>query len=163
MPTCQVNPVIDPTVRGLCTRAYPGHPRGCPNFGSKPGCPPQAPLLADVLMLDMPVFAVWNVFDLAGHVERLRAKHPTWSNRQLVCCLYWQPMARIALRWEIRQLIRGPYRLLRVVTCPEAMGVNVTETMRAVGVELEWPPVKRAVQVALAGTVKTGLPYMGGL
>jgi len=37
---------------------------------------------------------------------------------------------------------------------PEAMGVNVTETMKRVGIELEWPPVNVAYQIALAGIFK---------
>jgi len=37
----------------------------------------------------------------------------------------------------------------RAETCPEAMGVNVTLTLDAEGITLEWPPVRIARQVAL--------------
>jgi hypothetical protein len=33
--------------------------------------------------------------------------------------------------------------------CPEAMGVNVTATMKEIGIQLEWPPKRWAHQVAM--------------
>lgn len=146
----RVNPVVDSTVRDLCVRRYPGHPRGCPNFGKKPTCPPQAPMIADVIDLERPVFAIWNRFDLAGHVRRMKERHPDWSKRQAVCCLYWQPRARKELRQRVVAFLRA-HRGTRVVFTPEAMGVNVTATMRQAGVQLEWPPRSIAYQVALVG------------
>jgi len=153
MPWTRIAPAIDATVRGLCTRRYPGHPRGCPNYGMRATCPPRAPLLDRLLDLSEPVWVVWNAFDLAGHVERMREKHASWSDRQLHCCLYWQGTARKALREEIARLVnRPPLCPFRVVKCPEACGVNVTATMVNIGVHLEWPPRKVAYQVALAGS-----------
>lgn len=38
--------------------------------------------------------------------------------------------------------------------CPEAMGVNVTATMKNLGVTLEWPPQKVVYKVAIIGTIK---------
>jgi len=142
---------LDPSVRALCRRPYPGHPRGCPNWGKRPACPPEAALLSERMDLSRPVGVVWNRFDLGAHVARMRAKHPEWSDRQCRCCLYWQPRARKQLRAALREALRqfGPGRMM--ATCPEAMGVNVTETMRRVGVVLEWPPVQWAYQVALIG------------
>lgn len=143
-------PVYEPEVRHLCAKPYPGHPRGCPNFGKRPMCPPQEPLLYDVFHRIGEFWLVWNRFDLGAHVARMREKHPDWSERQLYCCLYWQPRARKALAAQIREF-RIIHPGLKITTCPEAMGVNVTATMRAVGVTLEWPPITSAYQVALAG------------
>lgn len=150
MPTAQVAPILDTSVRGLCTRRYHGHPKGCPNFNKKAGCPPGAPLFADVFDLGKPVIAVWNVFDLGAHVEKMRAKHPDWSWAQLTCCLYWQGTARKALREEIAAALRANPGT-HAEACPEAMGVNVTATMASLGIVLEWPPVRHTVQVALLG------------
>lgn len=80
--------VIDPVVRALCCHPYPGHPRGCPNYNRKPGCPPGAPMFDDRMDLGRPVYAIINEFDLAAHMERMRQDHPDWSERQLTCCLY---------------------------------------------------------------------------
>ena len=151
MPWREIEPVIDPEVRKLCVRRYPGHPRGCPNHGKKKGCPPSAPLLGDVLDLSRPVYAIWNVFNLASHVARMRERHPEWSPRQLVCCLYWQGTARKNLKAEIdraRKML--PHH--HITACPEAMGVNVTDLMKYnAGIELKWPPKITTYQVALAG------------
>ena len=145
-----VKVVVDHGVRTLCVRPYPGHKKGCPNFKEKPGCPPKAPMIEDVLDLYQPVFAIWNCFDMAGHVAKMKEKHPGWSDRQLRCCLYWQAGARKKLRETIKAFLREQGRL-KVVGCPEACGVNVTETMRSAGIQLEWPPRTVAYQVVLAG------------
>ena len=67
----------------------------------------------------------------------------------MTCCLYWQPRARKFLETEIYRFCasRGGHVVTR---CPEAMGLNVTETLRRAGVEMEWPPVNIALQVAFA-------------
>jgi hypothetical protein len=41
-----------------------------------------------------------------------------------------------------------------VVNNPEAQGVNLTETMKNVGIILEWPPEKLAYQIVLSGIKK---------
>ncbi|HUX15510.1 MAG TPA: hypothetical protein VMW52_03505 [Phycisphaerae bacterium] len=141
----------------LCARPYPGHPRGCPNFNRKPGCPRAAPRLPQVLNLAEPVWTIWNVFDLAGHIVRMKARHPEWSDRQLRCCLYWQPRARKSLRRHVAMFLYH-HPGLHVVATPEAQGVNVTATMKSAGITLEWPPRNVAYQVVLAGTPLTPPP-----
>lgn len=145
-----VNPVIDPAMRALCLRPYRGHKHGCPNYGRRKTCPPEAPMYDDIYDLSKPVFAIINEFDLAGHVSKMKTKHPKWSYAQLSCLLYWQGSARKVLRTKIKDfLIEHPGYVAE--TCPEAMGVNVTQTLADAGVILEWPPILIARQVALAG------------
>lgn len=146
----KVVPVIDYSVRNFCTRPYPGHPRGCPNYGKRSACPPQAPYFEQVFDLNKPIYAICNVFHLRKHVELMRARHPNWTDRQLRCCLYWQPKARKQLAGEIERF-KFHHPSYKVVTVPEALGVNITETMKRLGVDLEWPPQEVAYQVALAG------------
>lgn len=145
-----VRPVLDATVRALCTRPYANHPHGCPNHGRRRTCPPEAKPLEAVLDCAQPVWAIWTTFDLGAHVKRMRTRHPAWSWRQLVCCLYWQGTARKALRGEI-ECFHAEHSGLRVVGCPEACGVNVTATMATIGLHLQWPPKTITYQVALAG------------
>ena len=158
MPYAQVVPVVDPKVRDMCALPYPNHPKGCPNFRKRATCPPTIPMLAEVFDLVYPMIAIWEPFDFGGHVERMRVAHPDWSQRQLECCLYWQGTARAALNITIHEFLYGYARTAKpsapplfVTTCPEAMGVNVTETMKSLGVVLEWPPKKFTHHVALAG------------
>lgn len=145
----EVEVAVDLSVRKRCTRRYPGHPRGCPNYGKHPRCPPRAPLITDEINPHFPVFVIWNRFDFGAHVERMRERHPEWSERQLANCLYWQGTARKQLRKGLEEF-NSKYPGYTVATTPEAMGVNVTETMKRAGVELEWPPVRYAYQVAVA-------------
>jgi hypothetical protein len=150
MPYLQVVPVIEPQARGcLCVRPYPNHPHGCPNVGHKIGCPPTAPKLEEYFDLAKPCWVIYNVFDFGEHVRRMRNTHPDWTQRQLECCLYWQPRARKELREEVRRFLKEPFGTdFELNYCPEAMGLDVTATLRNVGVELEWPPVEKALQVA---------------
>lgn len=149
----RVYPVVDLAVRLLCQRPYPNHPKGCPNWGKRDSCPPKAPRLTETLNLEQPVYAVWNAFNFDRHVQRMRDRHPEWSLRQCECCLYWQGTARKALYAEVRKFLytERQGRPWRVIACPEAQGVNVTETMKQVGIVLEWPPKTVAYQVALCG------------
>lgn len=150
-----VTPVIDKSVRALCVKPYPNHPKGCPNFGQRRCCPPIAPMIFDTIDLSGPVYAIWNCFDFGAHVTAMRLAHPAWSARQCECCLYWQGKARKQLRERIIVFLRE-HPGLTVIACPEAQGVNVTETMKQVGINLEWPPQQYAYQVVLAGNGERG-------
>lgn len=151
MPWAPVTLVVDHKMRAMCVQAYPQHKRGCPNFGKRSNCPPKANLIERVLDLSAPVWAIWVTFDLAAHVARMRYMHPDWSERQLANCLYWQGSARKDLRVETEAFLADHPGCI-ALDCPEACGVNVTATMRAVGVELQWPPVTLVHKVAIVGT-----------
>lgn len=155
MPSVLVKPVVDLRVRGMCALPYEGHPRGCPNFGCSSRCPPASPLLYDAFDERGPHYAVYSSFPLGEHVERMRASHPSWSERQLRCVLYWQGTARKRLRAEVVAFRAAhPEVEWRVEETPEAMGLHVFETMRKAGVTLPWPPADIAIHVALAGPAR---------
>ena len=142
---------IAPAMRGLCAKPYPGHPNGCPNYGVKSSCPPRRAHIVEILDITRPIYAIWNVFNIGEHAARLKDKFPAWSDRQLYCCLYWQPKARKELAEKIKLFnIAVPGQV--IVPIPEATGVNITETMANIGERLEWPPRNKAYQVVLAGT-----------
>lgn len=145
----EVVPVLNYKVRGLCVHPYPNHPKGCPNFGKRDICPPIVKVFEEAYRMDRPIYAVINNFPLAEHVAAMRAKHPHWTYRQLVNLLYWQPKARKRLRGLIQGALRRLPSEYRVCTCPEGTGVDVTGTLAAVGIDLEWPPIRIACQVAL--------------
>jgi hypothetical protein len=141
----------------LCIQPYPCHPHGCPNFGHKPGCPPAAKPICDVLDLHKPVWAIWTVFDFARHLAKMGRSHGEWSERQKANCRYWQATARRALEGAIAEFILAqpePLGDILILRCPEAHGVNVTATMATLGEKLEWPPCTETYQVALIGYPK---------
>ena len=146
-----VEPVIDLSVRCLCLKSYPGHSKGCPNYEKKEGCPPLTPTINQLINRECPVWIIWNVFDFAEHCKRMWAKHPRWSNRQIECCLYWQPKARKELRVTVNTFLSDRPNT-SIVWNPEGAGVDVTATMKTIGTQLEWPPVIKTYQVVLAGT-----------
>jgi hypothetical protein len=153
VPFIEVSPVVSRQVRKLCVLPYEGHPKGCPNFNHADRCPPKVPYLNQIYDLSGPFWAIYSVFPLGEHVAKMRVKHPDWSPRQLACVLYWQGTARKNLRFQI-EAFRRSHDLIHwlVTTTPEAMGCDVTATLRAVGINLEWPAVNEVKHVALAGT-----------
>ena len=150
------NIVIDYSVRNLCFKPYPNHPKGCPNFDKRPLCPPKCPRIEDMFDMLQGFWVVWVEFDFAAHVKRMARKHPEWSQCQKECCLYWQGTANKMLREAVADVEyylkeTGNYK---TTYCPEAMGVNVTATMKNLGVVLEWPPKNIVRKVALIGQRK---------
>ena len=149
----QINPVIDYSVRALCGRPYPGHKKGCPNFNKNKRCPPVVPHFDKQFDTTEPVYAVINEFDFGAHVEKMRDKHPDWSDRQLRCVLYWQATARKQLKAKVLEALKSLPGYF-VSFSPEGQGVNVTKTMENAGVILEWPPCKIARQIAFLAKPK---------
>jgi len=147
----KVFPTYNLDACSLCVKPYPGHPKGCPNWNKKQGCPPQAPKIYETLDLSETVYVIYNVFNIGQHARRMLELHPQWSERQCYCCLYWQPKARKQLQTNIRFFL-ADHPKQKIITCPEAQGVNLTATMKKIGVDLEWPPRQVAYQIVLAGT-----------
>lgn len=144
----KVTPIIDKSVRLLCMRPYHNHKKGCPNFNNRKTCPPTVPLWDEVCNIRLATFIYVTRFNLEEHVEKMRVKHPNWSEYQLACCLYWQSKARKPLQKYIKDhTLPGMFMTI----CPEALGINVTETLKHVGITLEWPPKHYAYQVAMSG------------
>jgi hypothetical protein len=157
MPWQIVKPVVNLEVRKLCFKPYHNHPKGCPNFAKKKSCPPFLSSIYNIIDLNQSVYVIWTRFNLAAHVAKLRAKYSQWTQRQLECCLYWQPRARKGLQNELRAFLKD-HPGLYVEGTPEGAGVDITATMKGIGISLEWPPVNWTYQIALAGTkIVTGI------
>ena len=153
MPYKLVKPKIDLRVRKLCKSPYHGHPKGCPNYNKKKGCPPNSLIISKILKLDEKIYAIWSAFNFAKHRQRMKRLHPSWSQRQIECCLYWQNKARKSLQIEIARFKIKHHDYL-ILECPESHGIDVTHTMKRIGIELEWPPVYLVYQIAIAGESK---------
>ena len=145
----KVEPVIDYKMRGLCCKPYPLHKNGCPNFHKKKGCPPDAPKFEDIIDSNKPIYAIYNKFNFEEHTLKMKDKHPEWTKRQVECCLYWQPKARKLLKEKIKKFLEI-FPDMNIISCTEACGVNITETMKNAGIILEWPPQKYTYQIVFA-------------
>lgn len=151
----EIKPIINVSVRVLCRKSYPNHPKGCPNFGKRDTCPPHAPLLVDFFNMHKKILAVVVDFNLKKHKERMKKLHPGWTEKQCACCLYWQGGVRKKLKEKVDRTIQHYYKgeenSIQITDCPEAMGVDVTSTMKNVGVRLEWPPKRIVRKITFIG------------
>lgn len=146
--------VLSNRVGEWCRMPYPGHPKGCPNYGKADRCPPQAPHVSDYFDIAKPLYLVHSEFDLAGHQGMMQTAHPAWTDRQCRCVLYWQPKSRKQLKERAGDAMRL-LGLDGMAWVPEAMGVNVYATARLSGLILERiRDLKTCRHVALIGHLK---------
>lgn len=148
----EVDVIWNPKVTEWCKRPYPRHPKGCPMYGNRPSCPPEAPMINEVMDLGKQTFIVATKFDVAAHYAQMREKHPDWSEAKVRCVLYWQGSAKKRLREAVRSVL-DRFAEVDLITLyrPEAHGVNVAAMMRKIGISLDFPPKEWAYQVALIG------------
>ena len=146
--------VINKSTSEWCKLPYPGHKKGCPNYGKSDRCPPECKHLGVYFDLSKPMYLIHSEFDLAGHALIMKNKHPNWSDRQCRCVLYWQSRSRKQLKERISAVM--PILLVDFVTTTmEAMGVNVYATARLSGLNLERiRDLSICRHVALAGSRK---------
>jgi len=89
------------------------------------------------------MYAICTPFPVGEFAERMRLTHPRWVShpREWYNPRRWQPVAR-KLHREEQDRARELYGLTGIVGSPEAHGVDVSATLRIVGIDLswEWPP-----------------------
>lgn len=135
--------LLDKKFQGMCKNPYYGHSKGCPNYRKKEGCPPGLPLLDNVFDFEKDLYVIYTTFPIGQFAEKMKLLHPEWENfpRQLYNPRRWQPTARKEHGIELEKFVlENPHNAFN--KCPEAHGVNVTELMKNVGIELNWnwPP-----------------------
>ena len=128
--------ILNPSVGEWCQLPYPGHPKGCPNYGKNDRCPPKVQHVTDCFDLEKPLYFVHSEFDLKAHAAKMQEKHPGWSERQCRCVLYWQPKSRKQMKERAASACLE-LKTNRITACPEGMGVNVFATARLAGLNLE--------------------------
>jgi len=128
-------------IQDLCTNEYYKHSRGCPNYGIKDGCPPNQPLIDKILDFEKGIYVIHTMFKVGKFAERMRIKHHNWSERQRYNPRIWQPKARKLHHTEQGKAVEEN-NLTKIVSSPEAHGVNITKLMKNIGITLkwEWPP-----------------------
>jgi len=144
--TAETQVIINKKANGTwCALPYPGHKKGCPNFGKKKRCPPNVPLMkegATVMMIGV-------AFDIGRWASEMKKKHASWTDRQCRCLLYWQGTLRKELRGFLKQAIAAPFTV--IYATPEGQGADITAMMKAVGRPLQWPPLTKTWAIVLLG------------
>lgn len=161
-----------PLVTAWCLCEYRNHPDGCPNYGDKDWCPPQAhefPSGVDISNynvirghndemfllrlkpgMEPTMWLFIRRFDLKGWVKKLRDANPKMSDRQArIPYLYNDRVYRqiYADAESYRWTLGKPTILLRR---PEANGVNLFGTSRSNGgPQLQKNPVDDAHFMAI--------------
>lgn len=143
--------IIDRRTRSWCKLPYPNHPYGCPNYGKRETCPPKTPLFKEIV--EPPFVLIGVKFNLEEHVERMKKKHPDWTDRQARCVLYWQGRVNKQLK-EICERTASDIPNAVTVYNPEGMGVHMFETCKEIGLVLERNPQKIVWKIAIMGIKK---------
>jgi predicted metal-binding protein len=148
--------VVSKRMRDLCSREYPGHPMGCPNYNKKSDCPPKCQIVYNYFNLKKKHWLIIVKFNLAKQARRMKEKYPYWTDRQCRNVLYWQG----GVRKELTDLCskftfkKGLDKRLSFTLKPEAMGVNVFATLHHIGIPIKRNPKKTIYKVALIGVRK---------
>lgn len=133
----------DRKFQSLCRKPFQGHAKGCPNYGKKEGCPPNQPMIYELLDLSSYVYVIYTEFPVGEFAERMRINHPKWYGmpREWYNPRRWHPVARKEHAEDVAEFFHSKPECI-VTGSPEANGVNLTETMKHIDVYLDWqwPP-----------------------
>ncbi len=144
------NTCISP--RSLCTKPYHNHPNGCPNYGKKAGCPPNIEMFNEIYDMNKDIYAIITFFNIKSHLEKMRKLHPNWTHNQLINSRYWQGTDKKNHKQFIAKFnILYPEYI--VTTWPEALGVNLIETLKQINIDLKFPIEDISYRISLAGII----------
>jgi len=143
--------VHKPEVRDWCKLPYRNHKYGCPNYGKKKECPPQSKYITDLVDINKPMYLVFSEFNLEKHIEKMRKRHPHWTEYQLRNVLYWQPTSKKQMK-ERSAKARWIIGTEVALYLPESHGVHVYATAFHSGLKLEKiKDIKTNRHIALLG------------
>ncbi|MFW9854605.1 MAG: hypothetical protein ACFFFG_06075 [Candidatus Thorarchaeota archaeon] len=95
-------------------------------------------------------------FNLKAHRDKMKEKHPNWTEKQCRNVLYWQGGVRSRLKKKCIQFCQNTPRIFTLL--PEAMGVHVIRSVKKVDIPIKARPKDRVVKIALVGYPKVIKP-----
>jgi len=141
---------ITDKTKDWCKLPYPNHPKGCPNYNNSEQCPPKVKMINEYFDLDRPHWFIINKFDILSFSNRMKEKHPNWSDKKSRCCLYWQNSVRKKLKGLCEQM-KEINPEMEYTLIPEAMGVNVIKTAKRIGIPIKVRPKNYIIKIAFIG------------
>ena len=147
--TCsKLNNCMSP--RSMCIKPYKNHKYGCPNYGKLKTCPPNITCMYDQIFDISDVYAVVTKFYLEEYFKKRREKRPDLDEGQIRNIRIWQPIALKENDLGIKEFYefypsKSNYVATRLLEC---MGVDVVNTMKNVGVDINFPVKDYAYRVS---------------
>ncbi len=135
--------------RGLCVKKYHNHRRGCLKYGEKEICPPKIPMYDQVFDMSKDIYLIDTPFRIGDHYRKRRELQPTWTEYEIKNSRHWQNGVISQHEAEIEKFYNIYGREYIAIT-PEALGVDVTATLKEVGIYLEWPPEEITHRISFA-------------
>ena len=142
-----------PKVREWCLLPYPNHPKGCPMYGTRASCPPEAPLFNE--LVEEPYYLVIQEFDLDAQEKYMREVkgHKNKSSKWCRNSRYWQKGFMNRIIAEANKFLWS-FPEGRILERPEANGVNLFATCAHHKIMLERNPQKIVKKMVIVGKRK---------
>ncbi len=169
--------VFEKEIQEYCKLPYPEHKTGCPNYGRKCNlkgirpdlkdrvlndCPPGIPLINKIFDFSKEMYLVYLEFKIGENAERLFQNGNHKKPEHCYNLRYWQETARKQLRQQA-EIFLDSYPNTIVDLTPEAHGVNLSFTMKNLGIVIPWykpwPPAKHSVENNTFRIALGGYPY----
>lgn len=151
--------IFTPKTKLWCQLPYPNHPHGCPNYNKSPLCPPNSPeFTMDSLYGYKKLILLWVEFNFNQYKQEMGKKHPSFSQKQVECCLYYQNTLKNMLKLEITKyspsLILGCGSGFGSCYSMESVGINVMMTLKKLQIPFEVKPKTKILLCTLLGLQK---------
>jgi predicted metal-binding protein len=142
----------------------------CPYFGHSWACPPKAPYLEEEIMSYESYFLIYTKFDLKGNSMKNKKRYKGYSYMRKIMekeiesflkqhndrfdelKILWDGHCRICEKENKTCSIENniPCRYPNKIRYSmEAVGIDVTQTVKNVNLDIEWPPVNRIYRFGL--------------
>lgn len=144
--------------RSFCIRPYKNHKKGCPNYNKRENCPPNIPSMYDQVFDVSDVYAIVTKFDLKTYYEQRRKNRPDLHEGHIKNPRNWKGTDLknndLAIsEWFLENPDKTNYVASRDLEC---MGVQVQDTLRAVGLDISFPVTDYAYRIAFAAKLLDG-------
>lgn len=163
---------------GWCRMPYQDHPRGCPNFGKNPNCPPNSKYMEDIKLNFSYFYLIYADFDfrkykddrkdklVQKYKEKLQngewneleyqKKISTLTERSIGNLLYWQKPVKNLLKKKVSEIENKKFHILGCgsgfwdnIYSMESAGIDVYSTLRNNSIFFEENPINHVVLVSL--------------
>ena len=137
-----------------CRLPYPGHKEGCPNTDKCIERRQDFHIIELQTQNKIDWYAVLEKFSLKKHAEKMKTKHPDWTEKQCRNLLYWQGGVRKRLIKKTFDFANKDTNTVIILDIPEASGVDVFKTMELHGIKLQRKKPSRIIKVMMVGKIR---------